>query len=487
MTMSDGRDLHPAFSRLLPWPTQVQALAGEFTITARSRIAALGNGFDDHLVAHLVADLHRATGFHLGRTTEPTTGDIVLQLDTEANEHGDEGYTLDVSTADVHLRAASAAGLWNGSRTLLQLFPHQPDAHSAPAVHIVDRPRFAHRGVMLDVARHYFSPDHVMRLVELIARFKLNRLHVHLSDDQGWRLAIDGWPALTGIGASSAVDGDYGGHFTRADYHELVAHAARHSVTIIPEIDMPGHTNAALASVPELNLDGVTPAIYTGKGVGFSSLRLAAPATRAFIADVIAQLAADTPGEWLHIGGDEAHSTEAGEYAEFIALLQRTVGEHGKRMIGWEEIATAPLATGAVVQHWLQPAIAAQAPAGTQFVMSPAAHTYLDMKHTEACTIGRRWAGAIDIDRAYQWDPAALIEGVGDDRILGVEAPLWTEKVRTFDQVEHLCFPRLACLAEVGWTAQERRDFTAFVPRLATHVDRLEAIGVHPYRSTLLG
>lgn len=484
--MRDGPDLHPAFSRLLPWPAKVQPLAGEFTITARTRMAALGTGLDDHLFTHLVADLHRATGFHLARTTQPTTGDIVLQLDTEANEHGPEGYTLDVSTADVHLRAATTAGLWNGSRTLLQLFPHRASEHSTPAVHIVDHPRFEHRGVMLDVARHFFSPDHVMRLVELIARFKINRLHLHLSDDQGWRMAIDGWPALTSIGGAGAVDGDFGGQFTRADYRELVAHAARHSVTIIPEIDMPGHTNAALASIPKLNLDGISPPPYTGRGVGFSSLRLAAPATRQFITDVITQLAADTPGDWLHIGGDEAHVTPAPEYAEFIALLQRAVGEHGKHMIGWEEIATAPLATGAIVQHWLQPATAAGAPGDTRFIMSPAAHTYLDMKHTPDCRVGRRWAGFIDVDRAYEWDPAALIEGVGDDRILGVEAALWTEKVRTFDDVEYLCFPRLACLAEVGWTAQARRDFTAFVPRLVTHVERLEAIGVHPYRSTLL-
>ncbi|MEQ1699287.1 MAG: beta-N-acetylhexosaminidase [Ilumatobacteraceae bacterium] len=484
--MRDGPDLHPAFSRLLPWPVQVQPLAGEFTITARTRMAALGTGLEAHLFTHLVADLHRATGFHLARTDAPTTGDIVLQLDTEANEHGPEGYTLDVSTADVHLRAATTAGLWNGSRTLLQLFPHQPGEHSAPAVHIVDHPRFEHRGLMLDLARHYFSPDHVMRLVELIARFKINRLHLHLSDDQGWRLAIDGWPTLTSIGGAGAVDGDFGGQFTRADYRELVAHASRHSVVIIPEIDMPGHTNAALASIPELNLDGISPPPYTGKGVGFSSLRMAAPATHQFITDVIAQLAADTPGEWLHIGGDEAHVTEAPEYAEFIALLQRTVAEHGKTMIGWEEIATTPLTAGAVVQHWLQPSTTAGAPDGTRFVMSPAAHTYLDMKHTPDCPVGRRWAGFIDVDRAYEWDPAALIDGVGDDRILGVEAALWTEKVRRFEDVEYLCFPRLACLSEVGWTAQARRDFPAFVPRLATHVDRLEAIGVHAFRSSLL-
>ena len=487
--MTDGIDtrLHPAFTRLLPLPLHVQPRSGELALTARTCLAATGDGIHDDLLTHLVADLHPATGTHPTITSHAAAGDIELRLDPAAVEHGSEGYALTVMPEGAQLVAATAAGLWNGSRTLLQLFPHEPGNSAAPAVHIVDHPRFEHRGAMLDVARHFFGPDHVMRFVELIARFKINRLHLHLSDDQGWRLGIDGWPTLTGIGASSSAGGDNGGHFTRDEYRELVAHAARHSVTIVPELDMPGHTNAALASVPALNLDGVCTPMYTGKGVGFSSLRLAAPATTRFIGDVIAQLAADTPGAWLHIGGDEAHSTDPGEYAEFIALLQRTVKAHGKRMIGWEEIATTPLAAGAIIQHWLSPTTAAGAPADARFVMSPAAHTYLDMKHTPDCPIGRRWAGFIDVDTAYEWDPATIIDGVGDERILGVEAPLWTEKVRTFDEVEYLCFPRLACLAEVGWTAQAEREWTTFAPRLATHADRLAAAGAHPYRSRLLG
>jgi hexosaminidase len=201
---------------------------------------------------------------------------------------------------------------------------------------------------------------------------------------------------------------------------------------------------------------------------------------------VIGQLAADTPGDYLHIGGDEAHVTEPTEYGEFIELLQRTVTAHGKQMVGWEEIGTAALAPGAIVQHWLRPEVAAPAPAGSRFLMSPAAHTYLDMQHAPDDRLGRRWAGPIDVDKIYCWDPAALIDGVGDDRIIGVEAPLWTEKVVTFDDVEQLCFPRLACLGEVGWTPQELRHWDSFRPRLATHADRLAAIGVQLYRSALL-
>jgi len=469
---------------LVPWPQQLEPGEGSLHLSSRSRVV-LGAGFDalPALAGHLVADVQRATGLHLLHTTDAAVpGDVKLQLlPALAAQLGPEGYELTVDAQVAVLSAATLHGLWNATRTLVQLFPHEPGRAELPVVRIVDRPRFEWRGAMLDVARHFFSVDHVLRFIELLARFKLNRLHLHLTDDQGWRLAIDGWPALTDVGAASCVGGGPGGHFSRADYREIVAHAAHHYITVVPEVDMPGHTNAALASIAQLNLDGVAPASYTGTGVGFSSLHLAAPATEPFVRDVIAQLAADTPGEYLHIGGDEAHATDSGEYAQFLRFVQGVVHHHGKRMIGWEEIATTPLAPGTLVQHWLQSAVAGAASAGTRFVMSPAQYTYLDMKHTPECPVGRRWAGFIDLDTIYGWNPAALVAGVGDDRIAGVEAPLWTEKVRTFDQVEYLSFPRLACLAEVGWTPQDQRDWGHARPRLLVHTQRLAAIGVSAY------
>ena len=472
--------------RLLPLPLHAELGAGSLTLSPHTRITAIGLDVSSPTIGHLVADVQRACGLHLSRGGEPVLGDIRLQLEPTATEHGAEGYELTVDDGGVHLTAATEHGLWNATRTLVQLFPHEPGGTTLPLVHILDRPRFEWRGAMLDVARHFFNVDQVLRFVELIARFKLNRLHLHLSDDQGWRLAVDDWPTLTTIGGNSSVGGGFGGHFSRADYREIVAHAARHFVTVVPEIDMPGHTNAALTSVPALNPDGICPPPYTDKGVGFSSLSLTAPATRRFIADVIRQLAEDTSGEYLHIGGDEAHSTDHTQYLEFIALLQREVLANGKRMVGWEEIAGAPLDGTSLVQHWIRPEVAALAAAPVRFVMSPAPHTYLDMKHTPECPVGRRWAGFIDVDTAYGWDPAAVIGDVGDVRIAGVEAPLWTEKVVTFDQIEYLCFPRLACLGEVGWTAQHLRGWDGFRPRLAVNTDRLATIGVQVFRSSLL-
>jgi hexosaminidase len=282
------------------------------------------------------------------------------------------------------------------------------------------------------------------------------------------------------------VNGDMGGWFSLSDWAEIIAHAERHFVTVVPEIDMPGHTNAALASVPELNLDGVAPPLYTGKDVGFSSLRLHVPATARFVRDVVATLAAHTPGPYLHIGGDEAHSTGHDEYVSFVELLQREVARHGKHMVGWEEIVHAPLHRDTLVQHWLKPDTVTNAPQGTRFIMSPARHTYLDMKHHLDDTLGRRWAGVIDLDAAYDWDPAALVPGVGDSQIAGVEAPLWTEKVHTFAEVEQLCFPRLMSLAEVGWTPQPSRHLEEFLVRVGEETRRLAARGVHVHRSRLV-
>jgi hexosaminidase len=404
-------------------------------------------------------------------------GPVADVLDHDRADLGGEGYELTVDTDGVVLVAATAHGLWNGGRTLAQLL----DGDSAvPTLHIVDMPRYPWRGVMLDLARHFFGVDDILRFIDLIAAFKLNRLHLHLTDDQGWRLEIPGWPSLTEVGGATAVGGDPGGWLTTVDWGRVVAHAESRFVTVVPEVDMPGHTNAALASVPALNRSGVAAAPYTGKEVGFSSLHLDVEATRGFLTDVIGHLAAITPGPYLHLGGDEAAATERHEYLEFVELLQRNASLHGKRMVGWEEIAQAPLDARTLVQHWLRPEIAAAA-TGARFVMSPAGRTYLDMRHDVGDPLGRRWAGDIDVDRAYDWDPATVVPGVGDERIEGVEAPLWTEKVRTFDEVEHLCFPRLLCMAEVGWTAQTQRELTQFRVRVGEQTRRLIGRGVHAY------
>ena len=476
--VAKDHEAHP----LVPLPRHVEWHDGICALP--SDVAVVADQPDAAAVATMfVMDLATQSGIRPHLAAEPRGIDVTLQLHAHRADLGTEGYELFAAADGLGLVAATPHGLWNATRTALQLI--HVDG-TLPAAHILDMPRFEWRGAMLDVARHPFTAGDVCRFVDLIARHKLNRLHLHLTDDQGWRLEIPDWPALTLVGGSTATGGDAGGWFTLSDWAHIVAYASDRFVSIVPEVDMPGHTNAALASVPNLNPDGVAPPLYTGKEVGFSSLRLDLPLTRRFVSDVVATLAAVTPGEYLHIGGDEAHSTDPDAYVEFITFLQMEVERHGKSMVGWEEITAAPLNRHSLVQHWLRPETAAKAPRACRIIMSPARHTYLDMQHAEGDPIGRRWAGAIDLPTIHDWDPATQIPDVDDHRIAGVEAPLWTEKVRTFEQVQTLCFPRLLCLAEVGWTQQAQRSWPSFAPRLAAATERLAADGVPVYRSASL-
>src|SRR5262249_5828475 len=253
----------------------------------------------------LATILRRSTGFAL--PVSPTAGDISLLLSGAPPSVGAEGYQLDITAAGIELRANQPAGLFAGVQTLRQLLGVTEEATTVqsgpwpvPGGHIVDYPRFAHRGTMLDVARHFFPVATVKRLIDEAVLYKVNYVHLHLSDDQGWRIVIDSWPNLAVYGGSTAVGGGPGGYYTKADYTDIVNYAASRYVTVVPEIDMPGHTNAALASYAQLNCNGVAPALYTGTQVGFSSLCVPLELTYTFIDQVIGELAALTPGSYIH-------------------------------------------------------------------------------------------------------------------------------------------------------------------------------------------
>lgn len=211
---------------------------------------------------------------------------------------------------------------------------------------VTDSPRYGWRGAMLDVSRHFFTVDQVKRYIDQLALYKVNKLHLHLSDDQGWRLAIDSWPRLTTHGGSTQVGGGPGGFYTKDDYREIVRYATSRYLEVVPEIDMPGHTNAALASYADLNCDGVAPPLYTGTDVGFSSLCVGKDRTYDFVDDVIRELAALTPGRYLHIGGDEAHSTSHEDYVTFMDRVQPIVAKYGKTVMGWHQLTGATPAKG---------------------------------------------------------------------------------------------------------------------------------------------
>ncbi len=396
------------------------------------------------------------------------------------------GYTLAVSAEAVTLEAADEAGLFHGIQTIKQLTRD----HALPVTRIDDYPRFDYRGAMLDVARHFLPVESVTKYIDDIALLKLNHLHLHLTDDQGWRLAIDGWPKLTEIGASTQVGGGGGGFYTQADYAEIVAYAAERFVTIVPEIDMPGHTNAAISAYPELGAGPVEP--YEGIEVGFSSLAIRSEATYAFIDDVVRQLAAITPGPYLHLGGDESLATTDDDFLYFIERATGIAARYGKTIVGWHEIGrSTALPAGTVGQYWnfTTPeeshgehtlSFVAQ---GGSVIMSPADVAYLDMQYPHTGEFGLVWAqGPTSVRDAYEWDPAEVIDGVGDEQLLGVEAPLWTETLSTIEEVEFMAFPRIVAIAEKAWSPAggSYEDFTA---RLAVFGQLLDALEVNYYRT----
>jgi hexosaminidase len=356
-----------------------------------------------------------------------------------------------------------------------------------PAGRIVDTPRFAHRGAMLDVARHFFSVAEVKRYIDLIAQYKINRLHLHLADDQGWRIEIPGWPRLTSYGGSTEVGGGPGGYYTRRQYAQIVEYAARRFITIIPEIDMPGHTNAALASYAELNCDGIAPPLYTGTEVGFSSLCVGKEITYTFLDDVLRELARITPGEYLHIGGDEAHATTDPDYLTFMGRVLPLVAKYGKKVSGWHEFVKATPPVSAIPQFWGvwddDPSMVAAAARGNKILLSPANKVYLDMKYDKNTPLGLDWAGYIEVADAYGWDPGRYLRGVEERSIRGVEAPLWSETLEDIRDIEFMAFPRLPAVAELGWSPAATHDWASFRHRLAQQGPRWTVQEVNFYRS----
>jgi hexosaminidase len=409
----------------------------------------------------------------------PEGDGLVLQL---GGNQPAEGYTLEATTAGISITASDEAGLFHGIQTLKQLTRDS----AVPVTRIDDYPRFAYRGAMLDVARHFFDVGSVKKYIDDIALLKLNYLHLHLTDDQGWRIAIDGWPKLTEIGASTQVGGNGGGFYTQADYADIVAYAAERFVTIVPEIDMPGHTNAAISAYPELGDAPVEP--YEGIEVGFSSFAIHGEATYEFIDEVVRQVAALTPGPYLHLGGDESHATSDEDYLYFVERATGIAAKYGKTLIGWHEMGRSPaLPSGTVGQYWSftepQEGAAEQTLAFDRVIMSPADVAYLDMQYPETAQYGLVWAnGPTGVREAYEWDPARIVEGVGDEQLLGVEAPLWTETLASLDELEFMAFPRIAAVAERAWSPAGG-SWAEFEGRLARFGAYLDALGVNFYRT----
>ncbi len=483
---------------LIPRPVEVTPADGAFRLKKRS-VIYVSNGSDKAFEVgdYLYEFLHTATGYKLPvKATNKSGGkhDIFLFLSDNNEELGQEGYVLRITPTMVSVTASHPAGLFYGVQTLRQLFPDaiekdtvQPGPWLVPAGTITDKPEYSYRGAMLDVARHFFPPEDVKAYIDMLAFFKLNVLHLHLSDDQGWRIEIKSWPRLTEIGGSTEVGGGKGGFYTQEEYKDLVKYAAERFITIVPEIDMPGHTNAALASYGVLNCDGKPRKLYTGTEVGFSTLCTSKDTVYKFIDDVVRELAAMTPGPWIHIGGDESHVTPMKDYIPFVEKVQEIVWKYKKKVIGWDEIANATLDKSTTVQFWARVDNTEKGiRQGSKVIMSPANKTYLDMQYDSTTTLGLHWAGTVEVDSAYIWDPATLVPGITRQNILGIESPLWTETITNMKDLEYMVFPRLAGHAEIGWTPASERSWENYKKRLGNFAPRFDAMDINFYHSPLI-
>ncbi|TCM38231.1 beta-N-acetylhexosaminidase [Kribbella sp. VKM Ac-2568] len=486
---------------LIPKPVSQQALDGQdFTLKPWSIVGVASSAKESRaarkVADQLTAQLRRSTGYPLPVIPlVPGVADVKLSTNGPASL-GAEGYQLRVDRSAVSVTAATPEGLYRGVTTLRQLLPAKADAarrQTGPwrvaGTTIADSPRYGYRGAMLDVSRHFFSVTEVKRYIDLISLYKLNKLHLHLSDDQGWRIQVDSWPRLTTYGGSLEVNGTPGGSYTKADFAEIVRYAADHYLTVIPEIDTPGHTNAALASYADLNCDGVAPPLYTGTDVGFSSLCVGKDITYSFLDDVFREVAQQAPGDVIHLGGDEAHSTPHSDYLTFVPKAAALVTKQHKRVMGWQEIAETPLPAGSIAQYWgtddarSQELARKAAAQGAQVVMSPANRAYLDMKYDDSTPYGQDWAGLVDVKTAYDWNPSTLVPDLPESAVAGVEAPIWTETLDDLDKLEYMAFPRLPGVAELGWSQASALDWTAYKDRLGAQGSRWDILSVNFYRA----
>ncbi len=399
-------------------------------------------------------------------------------------ELGEEGYILEINNDGILLKAATNAGLFYAVQTLRQMLPASIETGEfrsnrirLPHVYIKDKPAYSWRGNMVDVARSFFGIDYLKRHVDRMALYKLNRLHLHLTDDQGWRIEIKGKPLLTEVGSKGSVKGGRSGYISQEEYKELQVYAAARNIVIIPEIDMPGHIYSALVAYPELNCPenaNITPALaippqlYDGYEVGWSKLCLEKPEIYDFVSEVIGEISAITKGPWIHIGGDEIHDPL---YETFVVKADSIVQTYGKTSIGWEEVTKASVSSSLISQKWNGKT---EGIVDVKVIESICSNFYLDHANVPGQKNTLNWCkeDGVSLENVYSFKS-------NDPNVLGVEAAVWTEHVLNEDMMDDRFWPRTIAVAEVGWTAQDTRNFDNFKERLARHGTRLKKMGIH--------
>ena len=494
---------------VIPAPAQVVMKSGAFDLSAATPVRYAADSPGEQVAGYFVDLMKRTRGLALAAAAGETGGKQAISFVLQAREGSqvEEAYSLVVSPERILVSSHSPRGLFYGAVTLWQLAA----AEQIPAVEIEDAPRFRWRGLMLDSARHYQSPQFIERLIDTMALHKLNVLHWHLTDDQAWRIEIKKYPKLTEVGAwrvpagqAAAADIDpatrrprlYGGFYTQDQVREIVAYAAARHITIVPEIEMPGHASAPIAAYPELGVTGKPMAVPADWGI-YPNLYNVEESTFGFLENVLDEVMALFPSEYIHVGGDEAvknqwqasarvqsRRRELGVKDEhalqsyFVQRIEKYLNAHDRRLIGWDEILEGGLAPNATVMSWrgIQGAVAA-AEAGHDTVLSPAPTLYFDNRPLNTAHTGR--GPVVSIEDVYRFDPApSALNDAQRAHILGVQANLWTEHVRTEDRAQYMFFPRAAAIAEVGWSPAARIDWQSFSARLPDQLARYRALGV---------
>lgn len=497
---------------LIPHPVSLRTLAGSYRLEPNASISA-SPAFQEEAEA-LRVRLRASTGFSL---PQRRSGEVRLVQDAKLKRLGDEGYRLTVGERGIEIRASGKAGAFYGVQTLLQLFP--ADVFRAakteadwtlPNVEIEDQPRFRWRGAMLDVARHFVPKESVLKFLDLMALHKLNRFHWHLTDDQGWRIEIKRYPRLTSVGAwrkdtmltyspATYTGKPHGGFYTQEDVKEIVAYAAARHIVVVPEIEMPGHAQAAIAAYPELGNTDEKLEVGVKWGV-YENVFNVEDSTIQFLQNVLEEVIQLFPGEFVHIGGDECpkvqwkNSPKAQAKMKalglknedelqswFIRQMDGFLDKKGKRLIGWSEILEGGLAEGAALMVWLGDEGAMHAvSSGHDVVMAQTSHMYLDYYQADPKTEPHAIGGFLPIEKVYAYNPILPAMTAGQAKhVLGVQFQLWSEYFPNFKHVEYMAFPRGCAAAEVAWSPQESRKYENFALRLPFHLDRLRVLDVN--------
>lgn len=496
-------------ARIIPNPLRDEARDGVF----RSAAVAISGDEGTAFAADLIAKGFGAAGVDAFPSTG--TADIVLVVD-DTLPLGPEGYRLDIQPHRISIVGTTAVGVVYGAQSLLQLLPQEAGGQvEIECRSVEDRPRFAWRGLMLDVSRHFMPLPFLRKIVDLLALHKMNTLHLHLTDDQGWRMEIKKYPLLTEVGgrrdktlvghltesreAPVYDDVPHEGWYTQDELRDLVAYAAERGVTIVPEIEMPGHAQAAIAAYPELGVHGDSVDVCPTWGI-IEHIFNPFESTLEFLQDVLTEVMDVFPSKFIHIGGDEAvkkqwktsekvqaRIRELGLHDEdemqayIVGRMSEFLAANDRRLIGWDEIIEGGLAKNAAVMSWRgESGGLTAAMEGHDVVMAPVGFTYLDLYQTDNPD-GEPVAqgGYLPLDRVYQYEP--IPAGLSADKafhVLGTQAQLWTEYMPESDHVEYMAFPRLSALAEVAWSDPGRRDWADFVERLIPLLSRFDTMQV---------